>query len=121
MKLAVIIPFTADNLIKAMIAVMDVCLQLPPLACHLPADVCINVATSISFRQPVSVNINHRPEHSAKKLIDPILADSTSRGTHPRTVQVPEDREQKDLGCTRSIGLALPATSRLVTWARPKP
>jgi hypothetical protein len=109
MRLAVIFPFVTDDPSKAMIAVMDVCRQLPRLACRLPTDACLNVAISVSFGQAVSVRSN--TEISAGKLTYPISAGNASRGTCSQSVRVPEDRGQKDLGCIKSVDHALPATS----------
>jgi len=79
MRLAVTFPYITDDPSKAMIAVMDVCRQLPILACRLPTDACLNVAISVSFEQAVSVRSN--TEISAGKLTYPISA-TTLHGAH---------------------------------------
>jgi hypothetical protein len=67
MRLAVTFPYITDDPSKAMIAVMDECLQMLTLACRLPMDACLNVA--------ISINFGHQ--------IDEISADNTLRGTCP--------------------------------------
>lgn len=62
MRLAVTFPYITDDPSKAMIAVMDECLQMLTLACRLPMDACLNVAISINFGQAVSVkSMKFRP------------------------------------------------------------
>lgn len=84
-------PTISNDLLEALMTVVNVSLQLLKLARHLSPDACLNVLVSLGFGEAAFV----RPSKPrAKELTCSSLIGSTSQGRHLHEARYSEGRGQ---------------------------